>query len=854
MGNTVVEKVDPPVSPDTLSGAARILLNGPLWVVPVVLCAVLIVVAEYNILTFHTSAKLFIFMVSITMFAFAWVTFEFSRNSFLFILACGYLWIGSLDLLHTVVDEGMNLSIHQSVNKSTQLWTGTRFAEAVLLLLAPLFADKQLRRYVPLICFGVIAIALSVGIMSGGLPATYTDNIGLTDFQINSGYVTCGVLLFALGTLFHFGKGISGEEKVLITFSIVFVMLAELAFASTFSEYGYSNIIGHVATLFSYWFIFQAIVLLNLKQPYTNLLREREATKRHVEQIERQESRFEAIFNGIPEGIVFVDQDERIISANRSMNRLFGYAIDDLAGKNTAILLDNKEEAAALRERGHQSSGVLKDTLFETSYRRKDNSVFDGETLVSMIVGAKGEPLGVIRIIRDVTHRRHLEAQLLRSQKLEAVGRLAGGIAHDFNNILGIVKGNLEILQNLNAYDEVALSRVKTALRGANRGADLTTRLLGFSRREPRETDPVCANDLIRDMGGLLDQSLIVSIRLELNLARDLWPVRMDVGDFEDAILNLALNARDAMPRGGELIFETKNVVLHEDDVQQTQNAKPGDFVLITIRDTGSGMSSEILDKAIEPFFSTKDKGSGLGLSMVYGFAKRSSGHFDIDSYPGEGTRINIFLPRAHAVPARREEADTLVEPSGGSETILIVDDEENLASIAEWHLRQLGYRTITANCGVQARNILLGNEKIDLLFSDVEMPGGVNGHDLATWARSTNHDLRVLLTSGFTERLNESVVADGVTNAFLTKPYSQLELGHSVRSTLDAMNTAEQLNLRKDSEGNFDELTAADQLLRRPGYTIYGANSCRLHSLCQTKFGNEIPCHETFRANKLRT
>lgn len=683
MENTAVEDVDQPPSRDTRSGAGQVLLNGPLWAVPVAVCAVFVVVAEYDILTFHTSTKLFIFMVSITMFSFAWVTFEFAKNSFLFILACGYLWIGSLDLMHTVVYEGMNLSIHQSANKSTQLWTGTRFAEAVLLLIAPLFAHRQLKRYVLLVSFGAIAIALSVGVMSGNFPATYTDSIGLTDFRINSGYVIYGVLLFALGSLFYFGQSISAEEKVLITFSIAFVMLAELAFATTFSTYGYSNAIGHMATLFSYWFIFQAIVLLNLKQPYTELLREREASKRHVERIERQENRLEAIFNGIPEGIVFVDRDERIISANRSMSNIFGYAVDDLVGKNIAILLDNKEEAEA-SERHHDSSGVLNDEPFETSYRRMDNSVFDGETLVSMIDGAKGEPRGVIRIIRDVTRRRHLEAQLLRSQKLEAVGQLAGGIAHDFNNILGIVKGNLEILQKMNAGDEAASGRIETALRGANRGADLTTKLLGFSRREPGETDQVSTNDVIRDMEGLLDQSLIVSIKLTLDLADDLWPVRVDAGDLQDAILNLALNARDAMPRGGTLVFETKNVIVQEEAARQAPYAEPGDFVQIAIKDTGSGMSPEILDKAIEPFFSTKDKGSGLGLSMVYGFARRSRGHIGIGSNPGEGTIVNIFLPRAHTAPTRKEERDTFVEPSGGSETILIVDDEEALVSVAD--------------------------------------------------------------------------------------------------------------------------------------------------------------------------
>jgi signal transduction histidine kinase/CheY-like chemotaxis protein len=389
--------------------------------------------------------------------------------------------------------------------------------------------------------------------------------------------------------------------------------------------------------------------------------------------------------------------------------------------------------------------------------------------------------------------RRQIEEQIRRSQKMEAVGQLTGGIAHDFNNILAIVMGNLELLQRRVSGDEEASRRVETALKGAKRGADLTRKLLGFSRKEAHETKLTSVNELIWNMEELLVKSLTVAINVEHHLADDLWPVEVDPGDFQDAILNLALNARDAMSDGGSLVIETSNKVLDEDYVRRNPQGKAGEFVMLSVSDTGHGMTPEVRERVLEPFFSTKEegKGTGLGLGMVYGFVQRSKGHMKIYSEPGEGTTIRIYLSRAHEEGESEGKEPAQADLPRGSETILVVDDEEHLVDIAVSHLEGLGYRTVTANGGMQALEVLQGDADIDLLFSDVIMPGGMDGYELAKQAIEKRPNLKVLLTSGFTKKREElnnedkAVYAKLATN-LLSKPYNQSELALSVRRVLD--------------------------------------------------------------------
>jgi len=393
----------------------------------------------------------------------------------------------------------------------------------------------------------------------------------------------------------------------------------------------------------------------------------------------------------------------------------------------------------------------------------------------------------------DITQQKRLEEQVRRAQKMEAVGQLTGGIAHDFNNILGIIQGNLELLSDLSSND-LSLKFIENAQRGIDRGADITRKLLGFSRKDARKIKTVQVNGTIQNLEALIARSLTAYIMVETRLSEDLWSIAIDTGDFEDAVLNLSLNARDAMPEGGTLRIETQNKVLDADYVLRNPESRSGEYVMVSISDTGVGMGDSIRHRVFEPFFTTKEqgKGTGLGLSMVYGFMQRSNGHLNIYSEPGLGTTIHMFFPR------KVEKAAVIVETLDqksvlpiGTETILVVDDETELGDIAARHLGSLGYKTLSAESGAMALQLIKQHDDIDLVFSDVVMPGELDGYQLASMAHAHKPSLKFLLTSGFTKAAQKSL--EGVDefqaaliSDVLSKPYNKSELAKAIRGNLD--------------------------------------------------------------------
>jgi PAS domain S-box-containing protein len=400
----------------------------------------------------------------------------------------------------------------------------------------------------------------------------------------------------------------------------------------------------------------------------------------------------------------------------------------------------------------------------------------------------------MVGIVQDITERKELEERVVRAQKMEAVGQLTGGIAHDFNNILGIILGNLELIKLALPEGHPELDRVEKALKGSERGADITRKLLSFTRKDAHKTSLTSVNTFIEEIQELVSKSLTAMVQVETNLADDVWLVAIDTGDFEDVILNLSLNGRDAMPDGGTLVIETANKTLDESYVKRNPTAKVGDFVMISVSDTGVGMIDEVKEKAFEPFFTTKGlgEGTGLGLSMVYGFIQRSGGHLKIYSELGRGTTIRLYLPRApedeHGVAATNE---IQTAPPPGSEAVLVVDDEAALLDVAASYLEALGYNVFKAIDGKQALKVLEAHPDIDIMFSDVIMPGSLDGYELASLVQEKYPSLKVLLSSGFIKRREESVNDDSnylaeMSIPLLSKPYNQMELAQAIRHTLD--------------------------------------------------------------------
>ena len=397
------------------------------------------------------------------------------------------------------------------------------------------------------------------------------------------------------------------------------------------------------------------------------------------------------------------------------------------------------------------------------------------------------------RVAHEVAERMKAEEALRQAQKMEAIGQLTGGIAHDFNNLLTIIVGNIELLQRrLPEGSDRLLRAAEHAMDATRRAATLTQRLLAFSRRQPLDPKPIDVNKLVAGMSDLLRRTLGEGVVLETVLAGGLWRSQADPNQLENAILNLAVNARDAMPDGGRLTIETANARLDEAYVQALpEPVPPGQYVLVAVSDTGMGMDKATQDKVFEPFFTTKEagKGTGLGLSQVYGFVRQSNGHVRIYSEPGEGTTIKIYLPRLVGSDHEPAEmpAKTPVMVRGAGETILVVEDERDLRVYTTEALRELGYRVLEAADGHAALGLVDRHPEIDLLFTDVVLTGGMNGRNLADEAARRRPGLPVLFTTGYT---SNAIVHHGRLDPgmpLIGKPFTYAELAAKVRRILDS-------------------------------------------------------------------
>ena len=512
-------------------------------------------------------------------------------------------------------------------------------------------------------------------------------------------------------------------------------------------------------------------------------LRRSNARLRAAEEALQQQA---ALLDKAHEGMIVRDLDHRIQFWNKGAERIFGWTREEAIGRFKQDLLYHDP---AIFHAANQRVFELGEWNGVVEQTRKDGARVKVQANWTLIRDVDGKPTSVFCIVSDVTDRLSLEAQLKQAQKLEAIGQLTGGVAHDFNNLLTVVLGNCEVLVERLA-DQPKLRRLaQMTLSIAERGSELTHRLLAFARRQPLEPKSVDVNELLTGMEVLLKRTLSEEIEVAFMHGELLWPAVIDPSQLEAAVLNLCINARDAMPEGGRLIIETENTQLDETYASENAEVHAGDYVLVAVSDTGAGIAPENLARVFDPFFTTKEigKGTGLGLSMVYGFVKQSQGHVKVYSELGVGTTVKIYLPRANSAPASAERHEAVLADLRGSERILLVEDDDLVRIHAESVLVSLGYQVVAAASGPAALSILQADLNFDLLFTDVVMPGGMTGRMLADEAVRLKRGLRVLYTSGYTQnsvvhggRLDEGVV-------LLSKPYSRLELAQKIRSVLDA-------------------------------------------------------------------
>lgn len=429
---------------------------------------------------------------------------------------------------------------------------------------------------------------------------------------------------------------------------------------------------------------------------------------------------------------------------------------------------------------------------YEAEFVRKDNSRYPVALKGMLIHDSAGKKM-IWSFVEDISKRKLAEKSLQRSQKMDAIGQLTGGIAHDFNNILGIILGYLELLKlGLTGASETTLKQIDTIHSAGQRAVDLTKQLLSFSRNKPSRQDIIDINSVVKKMENLIARSVTPEIEVSNQLEKDLWLTMIDQGDLEDALLNLCINARDAISGHGKISINTRNVSISPSEF--VDNTASGDFVELIVKDDGCGIPLEQQEHIFEPFYTTKaeGKGTGLGLAMVYGFIQRSGGFIDISSSTGTGTSIKLYIPKytgANVLPPKNNNANTSSLPLG-TETILVVDDEVALLEIATSLLEKLGYTVYTTTSGEQALQILHHQPRIDLLFTDVVMPGSINGYELADHALNVFPELKILLTSGYTGKAfantqSQTEYSRSAKN-ILNKPYTHKELAIRIRSILD--------------------------------------------------------------------
>jgi PAS domain S-box-containing protein len=512
----------------------------------------------------------------------------------------------------------------------------------------------------------------------------------------------------------------------------------------------------------------------------------------------KSEQQFRLLIQGVTDYAIYMLSPDGIVTNwNTGAERIKGYSAAEIVGAHFSRFYTTEDIADDLPSKALERARAEGRFESEGWRCRKDGSRFWAGVVIDAIRDDDGALVGFAKITRDLTERRETQLQLeqsreqlLQSQKMEAVGQLTGGLAHDFNNLLAGIMGSLELMRTRLGQGRLnEIERYITAALGAtSRAANLTHRLLAFARRQTLDPNPTDANKLIATMEDLVQRTIGPAIMFETVLATDLWPTFCDANQLENAVLNLCINARDAMPDGGKLTIETANVHIDEPSGRR-RDMQTGQYIVVCVTDTGTGMPPEIIARAFDPFFTTKPigQGTGLGLSMIYGFARQSGGQVRIDSEVGSGTTVKLYLPRYHGqLDEESTEATTPQAPRAETgETVLIVDDEPGVRMLITDTLNELGYIALEAVDGASGLKLLQSNMHIDLLVTDVGLPGGMNGRQMADAARRSRPGLKVLFITGYAE---SAVIGDGQLDPgmhVLIKPFPLGTLASRIKTII---------------------------------------------------------------------
>ncbi len=756
----------------TISGFALIL--AALWAV-----------GRVNFLLFHTLAEFFAVLVAWSLFIILWNTRSMVENKALVVMGIAYLFVGIIDLTHTLSYSGMNLlGPERGADPATQLWILARYIESITLLVFPFLFFKSVH---PLRVFGVYSFITVAGILAilywEIFPVCYIDGTGLTVFKKASEYLICLILASALMVLRKKKSLLDPFVYRFIAVSIVLTIFAELAFTFYVDVYGLSNLIGHFLKIMSFYFIYLALVRSGLTRPHFVLFN----------RIKESEERYRSLIDFSPLPFL-VTRDERIVFVNPAV-------LDFLGIETTEDVIDTRPDdwihpdyaklAGQRRLQVLEKGGTAE--AVELALIRKDGREMTVLANTSRILH-DGSP-ALLSAFQDITDRKQaekerekLQEQLNQARKMESVGRLAGGVAHDFNNMLTVILGYTQAALEDVHPSEPLYSSLREILNAARRSADLTRQLLTFARKQIINPRVLNLNRTVEQMTTMLERLISEHIDLVWRPCRSLWNVKMDPLQVHQILVNLCVNAGDAISGPGRITIETANKHIDPSDCKAHPGFIPGDYVLLEVRDNGCGMSGDILENLFEPFYTTKDVGSGtgLGLPMVYGIVRQNKGFIHVESEPGRGTDFRIYLPRYEAACETAEIRPVNEPPPRGGESVLLVEDEPAILKMIRMMLVRLGYNVIEAPGPLAALELVnRRSESVRLLLTDVIMPE-MNGRDLAEKIHESHPEMKCLFMSGYpADIIARHGVPDGGVE-FIRKPFSRAELAVKLRDLLD--------------------------------------------------------------------
>ena len=755
----------------------------------------------YSYLLFHSLAEIFSIVVACGIFIVAWNSRRIMDNNYLLFLGIAYLFIGVLDLVHTLGYRGMGIFHGYATNLPTQLWIAARYMESLSLLIAPLFLARRLKANLALMVYTLATFLVLGSVFYWHIfPTCFVEGVGLTAFKKTSEYIISIILLGAITLLFQKRKEFDERVFRLLVAAMAITIAAELAFTFYIHAYGFSNLVGHYFKIISFYLIYKAIIETGLTRPYTllfrNLKQSEEALRESRDNLDKAQ------------GTARVGSWSRDLKTNQGQWSDEMYRILGLTPGNpkqpffetflSRVHPDDREHTQSVIKEAVEKKGSFD---FEFRIVPIDGSERIIHELGEVECDEAGTPVRIYGTDQDITETRRLQAQLHQSQKMEAIATLAGGIAHQFNNALNAITGYTGLLEIDYPQDEKIADYAEAMKQSALHMAHLTDLLLAYAEGGKYNPEILTLSELIEGSLPLIQHTLDPDIRVETDLPLDVLNVKADRTQMQMVLSAILTNSNEAIEPPGRIRISTKNIEVDQGSIKDHPGLKPGPYVCLSIEDNGKGMDQETKERIFEPFFTTHFIGRGLGMASVYGIIKNHDGTTTVDSEIGKGTVVRIYLPAIPSAQARRaglpaieaeEEvgekvvSEPKVELAMGEGTVLVIEDEEPLVELFRQILERLGYRVLQARTGEEAvETAKTFDGRIDLALLDIKLPD-MSGNQVYPLIMETRPNLKVIVCSGYSIDSPAQEILDAGAQGFIQKPFSLKILAEKLKEVLE--------------------------------------------------------------------